>query len=119
MDEDIREVIEPNASPITERLKVIKKFSSTGVRTYAFLGPLIPYLHGNIGEIISVVADAGADYIIADKLRIKQGMWSSLAPILTTLEPKLGEFLQQEKYYRSLKLILKKHSHILPIFLEF
>jgi DNA repair photolyase len=42
-DEDkMREIFEPNAPPIESRIHALKELSEQGVKTYAFIGPLLP-----------------------------------------------------------------------------
>ena len=41
-DDQIREIFEPNAPSIESRLHALKELSEQGIKTYAFIGPLLP-----------------------------------------------------------------------------
>jgi DNA repair photolyase len=41
-DDKIREIFEPNAPSIESRIHALKELSENGVKTYAFIGPLLP-----------------------------------------------------------------------------
>ncbi|MEK6713786.1 MAG: radical SAM protein, partial [Nitrospirota bacterium] len=41
-DEKIRKVFEPYAPPIGARIKAIKTLHDNGIKTYAFIGPVLP-----------------------------------------------------------------------------
>jgi DNA repair photolyase len=41
-DDKIREIFEPNAPPVETRARGLRKLSASGVKTYAFIGPLLP-----------------------------------------------------------------------------
>jgi DNA repair photolyase len=41
-DDKIREIFEPNAPSIESRIHALKELSQNGVKTYAFIGPLLP-----------------------------------------------------------------------------
>ena len=41
-DEGIKKIFEPQAPSIESRIEILKKLHSGGIRTYAFIGPLLP-----------------------------------------------------------------------------
>jgi DNA repair photolyase len=41
-DEKIRKIFEPNAPPIGARIHTLRKLHEQGIRTYVFIGPLLP-----------------------------------------------------------------------------
>ncbi len=41
-DDSIRRIFEPNAPPIETRVQALKELSENGIKTYAFIGPLLP-----------------------------------------------------------------------------
>src|SRR4030065_885952 len=41
-DEKIRKIFEPHAPPIGARIKAIKTLHDNGIKTYAFIGPVLP-----------------------------------------------------------------------------
>jgi len=41
-DDEIRKIFEPHASPIPARIQALKTLFETGLKTYVFIGPLLP-----------------------------------------------------------------------------
>jgi DNA repair photolyase len=41
-DERMRRIFEPGAPPIADRIEALRKLRGRGIRTYAFIGPLLP-----------------------------------------------------------------------------
>jgi DNA repair photolyase len=60
-------VIEPNASPIADRMEVYKKAKRQGLRVYGMLCPLMPWLDKDqIDSLIRFVLDHGAEEIFVE-----------------------------------------------------
>jgi len=51
-DDRIREIFEPNAPPVEARIHALKELSAKGVKTYAFIGPLLPLNPEDLAEKI-------------------------------------------------------------------
>jgi len=51
-DDTIREIFEPNAPPVEARVRGLKELSAKGVKTYAFIGPLLPLNPEDLAEKI-------------------------------------------------------------------
>jgi len=62
-DDQIREVFEPNAPSIMERLKAIESLHQDGIRTYVMIAPILPEAENLIGILAGKV-----DYIIVDRM---------------------------------------------------
>lgn len=65
----IVKITEPNASPIEERLQVMKDAHNRGLRTYGMLCPLLPGiadLPGQIDELVKYTVDCGVEEIFAE-----------------------------------------------------
>jgi DNA repair photolyase len=62
--EDIRKIFEPNATPISTRIKALRKLKEEGVKTYAFIAPLLPLNPENLARLLDPVTD----YIMLDNL---------------------------------------------------
>jgi DNA repair photolyase len=107
-DDKVRKAFEPGASSINERLTTLEKFSETGVSTYAFLGPLLPYLsEEKLEELLNILADR-VGRVIVDRLNIKAGNWKEIEETLLNYFPDiLPEFKKASKedsnYYDELK----------------
>jgi DNA repair photolyase len=69
LNERIREVFEPYASTVSERLRALEFLSNKGISTWVFVAPILPYFFEKEGERLLVTAkSAGAKYVLVDKL---------------------------------------------------
>lgn len=108
LDDKVRKAFEPCASSINERLTTLETFSEAGVSTYAFLGPLLPYLsEEKLEELLNILADR-VGRVIVDRLNIKAGNWKEIEETLLNYFPDiLPEFKEASKeesnYYDELK----------------
>lgn len=83
LDEKWRRAFEPGASPSKDRMAAMKSLSSRGIRTWAFIGPILPRVtEKDIEGLLDGIADAGASEILVDKLNIKRDTWAKLRPVL-------------------------------------
>ncbi|MDO9536951.1 MAG: radical SAM protein [Thermoplasmata archaeon] len=74
MDQETARILEPGAPPPENRIKALAKLSKEGIRTWVFLGPVIPGIndsYDSLGKVIKAAKEAGAGKIIYDKLRLK------------------------------------------------
>jgi len=96
LDDGLRRLFEPRSSPATERLDLLQEAKRRGIRTYAFLGPLLPYLsdtEASLKSLLTAVKDVGADYFYVDRLNRRFGVWLSLKSLLQEHFPDLlGEY---------------------------
>ncbi len=51
-DDSMRKIFEPNAPPIQTRIETLKQLHKKGVRTYAFIGPILPMNPDNLAKQI-------------------------------------------------------------------
>jgi DNA repair photolyase len=63
-DGTIARMFEPGASPVEERIEVLREFKAAGVPTYAFAGPLLP---GNPERLASLLGGA-VDRVLIDRM---------------------------------------------------
>lgn len=66
---DIIQAIEPNASPIADRIAALREAHRLGLRTYAMLCPLLPAIGDSppdVRELVRTVRDCGAEEIFAE-----------------------------------------------------
>jgi DNA repair photolyase len=63
-DETIAGMFEPRASPVGERIEVLREFKAAGVSTFAFAGPLLP---GNPEKLAALLAGA-VDRVLIDRM---------------------------------------------------
>jgi len=92
LDEGLRRIFEPRGSSGQERLFLLKQAKEKGITTYAFLGPIMPYLcdtEENLGGLIAAFQNVGVDWIYLDLLNPRPGVWASLYPVLREHYPHL------------------------------
>jgi DNA repair photolyase len=92
LDPRLARLIEPGASPPSERLALLEEAGSKGISVYAFVGPLLPYLSDteeNITSLLKAIKDIGADYFYVDKLNLRYGVWPALLDLLHQHYPDL------------------------------
>ncbi len=92
-NDKIREVFEPEASPIEQRISTLRKLHDQGIATYVFLGPIIPVLtEQSLSQLLDVFSEGVIDRLSIDKLNIKAGNWPL---IRDTLRENFPEKLSQ------------------------
>lgn len=90
--DDDRKKIEPNSSPVEERLAALKELNQKGVKTYAFLGPMLPCITDddeNLKNLIKSFAETKVNYVLVDRLNMRWGVWPSVASLLRVHYPDL------------------------------
>ncbi|MDP2901285.1 MAG: radical SAM protein [Candidatus Bathyarchaeota archaeon] len=108
LDDSVRRAFEPGASPIKARLDALKTLSDEGIPTYAFLGPMLPYLSDEgLEGLLNVLADR-VGRIIVDRLNIKCGNMPDVRRVLAAGYPDLGPMFEDalapdSDYYRGLR----------------
>ncbi len=63
-NEKLARLFEPKASPVKDRLAALEKIHSSGIKTFVFIGPVLP---GNPEKLIENLAEK-ADTIFIDKM---------------------------------------------------
>ncbi len=92
LDEGCRRLFEPRGASGEERISLLKQAKEKGITTYAFLGPIMPYLFDtqeNLRVLIAAFRDVGVDWIYLDLLNPRPGVWASLYPVLRDHFPHL------------------------------
>jgi len=86
-DDGLRALIEPEASPVEERLSALRTMADAGVTTYAFLGPMLPFLsEDTTSELLDTFIELGVSHIIIDRLNLKRG---NIPRVVTALKERL------------------------------
>ncbi|MFH1105823.1 MAG: radical SAM protein [Candidatus Aenigmatarchaeota archaeon] len=115
LDDDARKIFEPNSSPVEEKLQALKTLKDAGINTYAFFGPMLPKISDQNLEGYFDALNGIADFVYVDKLNLKPGTWSKLAPALEKNYPSLvGAWREilftKNGYYHDLKSRITKIS---------
>ncbi len=88
LDDRVREKMEPGASSVEERLRTLSELSENGINTWVFLGPVMPYITDAVA-LIDAVADVRPNYVLVDRLRIKDGVWDNVKEFIHMFDPGL------------------------------
>lgn len=67
-------VVEPHASPISERMEALKQAAKLGLRTYGMLCPLLPGIAdapNQIDGLVRFVADCGAEEVFSEAVNAR------------------------------------------------
>ena len=85
LDEQLRELWEPGAASVRERLAVIKVARDAGLQTSIMFGPLLPFLSDSqtaIDALLERAADLGIDRIWVDAINPRPRVWPAIADLL-------------------------------------
>jgi DNA repair photolyase len=69
-DEQVATLFEPGATPVEERVRALEKIHSSGIKTFAFVGPLLP---GNPEKLIESLEDK-VDTVFIDRMNYVYSM---------------------------------------------
>lgn len=73
LDEKTRKLLEPKASPIDRRIEALHRLGDEGIRTWAFVGPLLPHIaEEEFLELAKRLAETNVDHVLVDKLNLKR-----------------------------------------------
>jgi DNA repair photolyase len=68
--ENMRKLFEPGAPPIQDRIDALRKLHKKGVKTYVFIGPVLPMNPENLVKKVTPFADS----ILIDRLNYKNNV---------------------------------------------
>ena len=69
-DDRIRELFEPSAPPIAERIAALDTLHRAGVRTYAMVAPVLPGAEG-----LADLLRGRVDYVLVDRMNYRYADW--------------------------------------------
>ncbi len=88
--------LEPVAASPLKRLDLLARAREKGLRSYAFLGPLMPRLADTTEQLtplLKAIREIGVDYFLVDRLNPRYGMWPDVKGFLQRHHPGLiGEY---------------------------
>ncbi|MFQ6051540.1 MAG: radical SAM protein [Candidatus Hydrothermarchaeota archaeon] len=114
LNDEIRKDFEPFSSPIDKRLNALEELAENGIKTYVFLGPILPYLtEETLMDTLKITFEMGARHFIIDKLNFKAGNWQDIKDLLTDkypeLLPKYNEIRKTDSsYYQGIRNAIKR-----------
>ncbi len=81
MDDAMRRIFEPFSSPSEGRIETLRLLNASGIRTWAFVGPILPgATEATLPELLSAVREAGTVRVMFDRLRFRPGVWDRIEP---------------------------------------
>lgn len=63
-DDRVSKLVEPGASPVSERIAALADLKAAGISTYAFIGPILP----GDPEALVAALDGRADHVLIDRM---------------------------------------------------
>ena len=85
-------LFEPKASPPQDRIGVLNRARDMGIRTFVFLGPLLPYISDRgegLTDLLEMVGKVNPESFLVDCLNPRYGIWPSLSAALAEYRPAL------------------------------
>lgn len=76
LNDNLRKEIEPSTSPIQKRIETLKKLREAGIKTYVFIGPILPFLT-DWKDIVRKTKDF-TDLYMFENLNIRGTIWNSV-----------------------------------------
>lgn len=101
MDETLWKEIEPTTSKPRKRLEALKTLRDHGIHAGVFLSPVLPGLtddEAHLEAVIEAAAEAGAEFIFSQSLRLGPGISEYYLPWLEQAHPQLAR--EYERLYR-------------------
>ncbi len=78
LDDSVRRIFEPRASPVQHRLDALDQLHRAGIRTWAFFGPVLPGFSDNaeaVDAMFAALSQVGVSRVLVDTLNAKGGAW--------------------------------------------
>ncbi len=69
-DANVKEIFEPNAPAVKDRIETLEKLHSVGVKTYAMIAPILPKAEGLVAQLRGKV-----DYALVDRMNYHYADW--------------------------------------------
>lgn len=92
LDDEVRQRFEPGASPIPARLEALGALAGAGIRTWAFCGPLLPFLsdgEAQVEALFAALKQVGVGSVLVDSLNLRGTAWANVRRVLETHYPDL------------------------------
>jgi DNA repair photolyase len=111
LNDNLRKETEPFASPVKNRIKALEKLKEAGIKTYVFIGPILPFLTD--WKKIVIKTKHCADFYIFENLNVVGPVWNSVRKWIETRHPELGEkyrsiYFCKNDYWHKKKEEIKK-----------
>lgn len=103
-EDRLSSIFDPVAPPISERIKTLDRLKKHSIKTYAFMGPIMPGLTDS-AQIVELVAGK-VDYLMAESLNMRCGNRQTLLAIIGKRFPDLFGAYERgfpDSYWRTVK----------------
>ncbi len=93
LDEGLRKRFEPGASPVAARLEAMQEIAAAGIDTWAFAGPLLPFLSDGeeqIDALFHAIKEAGGRGVLVDSLNLYTAVWGRMKRVIEKEYPELA-----------------------------
>ncbi len=104
--EDHRRRFEPFASPSERRVDTLRRLNAAGVRTWAFVGPILPSTtEATMEPLLQSIAAAGTTHVLFDRLRFRPGVLDRSLPAAAQagLGPPLRAAFEDPRYFEGVE----------------
>lgn len=119
-DDKISRYFEKYAPPVSARLKALKTLNENGIKTYAFIGPLLPHFvvqTGGLEKLFKSLSETGIKDLFVEHLNLAKYIRSRLFEEMKEADKKILEkfYSSQSKDYRieleeKIKILIKKYK---------
>lgn len=95
MDDELGRLLEVRATATSQRLAALKRLADEGIRTYAFVGPLLPRFRTEpelLDRLLAGIAGAGVREIYVEHMNLRPYIRERLFRLLAGREDLLDEF---------------------------
>lgn len=93
LDDSMRKEIEPCTSSVEDRIKVLRELKTQGIKTYVFVGPILPYVT-DWKRIVETTKDS-VDFYMFENLNIAGTIWDGVKKWLIQKQPELLKKYEQ------------------------
>ena len=120
LDDSVSRFLEVNAPPVTKRIQALSQLHKQGISTYAFVGPMLPYVvkkENELEELINTLKQTGVRKIWFEHInlntRIKERLFTYLRktnPSLILLFEKTKAFVYQKNLDALIHKFMRDHA---------
>jgi DNA repair photolyase len=103
LDEQARARFEPHAPPAEARLTALRELSASGIATWAFCGPLLPFISDSANQtdrLFAAVAEAGAASVVVDSMKLRGPIWARVRRVVERHYPDLTQHYRRIAAHR-------------------
>lgn len=114
LDDKVSRFLEVYAPSVTERVKALKELNENGIKTYAFVGPILPHFvksKNDINELLDSLQEAGVKEVWFEHINLSSKIKERLFEYIKTEAPELiSEFerADNQEYRDELNKVIYK-----------